>query len=89
MKLRNYGITREQYDSMLQSVGGVCEICKDKPENSTWGHLVVDHHHSSGAVRGLVCSSCNTALGMFRENPKILDGMAAYLKRNGMFSGLI
>lgn len=59
---RIYRITREVYEQMLTDQGGVCKICKRPPLNR---QLAVDHDHDTGAVRGLLCTRCNTALGWF------------------------
>ncbi len=64
---RQYGITLAQYDEMLTRQGGTCAICKKPPKVK---RLHVDHCHSTGRVRGLLCGSCNGRLGwleMFRE----------------------
>lgn len=60
----NYGITVEDYKRMLGEQGGVCAICGEPP--SPGRHLDVDHCHTSGAVRGLLCRSCNAGLGSFK-----------------------
>lgn len=62
-----YGISLERYNAMLQDQGGVCAICKQPPDERTpdhWrGQLCVDHCHDTGAIRGLLCNHCNTAIG--------------------------
>ncbi len=42
----------------------------------------IDHDHSTGKVRGLLCSCCNTGIGMFKDNPDVLDRAAFYLVRS-------
>jgi hypothetical protein len=76
-----YGITRAQFDAMVAEQGGVCAICKQPPS----GHgpqavLAVDHNHDSGLIRGLLCSPCNMAIGLFRENPDVLAAAIRYLE---------
>lgn len=56
---RRYRITIEDYERLLESQGGVCAICKTPPRSY---RLAVDHCHDSGAVRGLLCVSCNSKL---------------------------
>lgn len=52
-----YGMTREQYDALLEAQGGVCAICRAAvPQH-------IDHDHATGAVRGLLCHGCNVRLG--------------------------
>jgi len=76
--LRNYGITVEQYDKLVDLQGGVCAICRREDDQ---GHqLAVDHCHSSGTVRGLLCHKCNVALGLFRDDPAALAAAAEYLR---------
>lgn len=80
--MRNYGITRQQYDDMLAAQRGVCVIC-GKANNRTkkMGDrpLAVDHCHATGRVRGLLCNRCNTALSII-ENPELLSAMLDYVK---------
>ena len=59
---------------------GTCAICGHHPgpDDRT---LAVDHSHSAGHVRGMLCGPCNTALGMMRDNPELLRLAAAYLER--------
>lgn len=74
---RLYGITWEDYISMLKSQGEVCAICKE--ECKTKKMLSVDHRHSDGKVRGLLCNRCNRALGMFQDSPELLKRAAQYV----------
>ena len=74
---REFGLTVAQYEERLQAQNGVCAICGQKQEKS----LAVDHSHESGALRGLLCKTCNLGLGTFNENPERLRSAAAYLER--------
>lgn len=74
-----YGITVEQYDEMLVAQGGVCAICKTLPEADGRTPLQVDHDHSTGRIRGLLCSPCNTAIGSLRDDPQLLAAAMEYL----------
>lgn len=56
-----FGISEDQYEKMLSAQGGACAICGKKPGRK---QLAVDHNHKTGAVRGLLCSHCNCAIGM-------------------------
>ena len=85
--LDSFGITIEQYNSLLVKQMGVCAICK-KPETfrrsselDTW-RLAVDHDHITGKVRGLLCHLCNLALGNMREDEVSLLSMVAYLREH-------
>ena len=75
---RRYGLTQADYDVMFSECGGVCEICK---QPSTL--LEVDHCHSTGKVRGLLCNRCNKALGMFKDDISNFQNAITYLNRNG------
>ncbi len=78
---QKFGIDEKQYDSMLQEQGGVCAICGTAEYNSKNHRLAVDHDHATGAIRGLLCSMCNTSLGGFRDSPELLKRAADYLNK--------
>lgn len=81
---REYGITQQQYDVLLSRQGGVCAICKETKASKRNGRVLplhVDHCHASGKLRGILCANCNTALGKFRDDIKLLLRAVAYLKR--------
>lgn len=73
---RTYGITPKQYDQMLADQGGVCARCKQPPKTM---RLAVDHCHSTGRVRGLLCGPCNTYIGRLEANMNMLDEDLAYI----------
>lgn len=75
-----YGLTMESYDSMMREQSGLCAICHQPPGRR---RLAVDHCHSTGRVRGLLCAPCNTALGSFRDEIPLLVAAIAYLKKYG------
>lgn len=78
---RRYGITPEDYESMLYRQGGCCAICgKEKP-------LQIDHCHDTGTVRGLLCFDCNTGIGKLNDDPDLLERAAAYLKLTALIEG--
>ena len=74
-----YGITPEQYEEMLAAQGGVCAICKKGDPKHKSDNWPIDHNHSTGEVRGLLCSPCNTLIGLAQEDVDILMSAAAYL----------
>lgn len=76
---REYGITGEQYDAMHAAQGGVCAICRC-PETIEGRPLAVDHCHASGNVRSLLCSRCNTAIGLFDDDGALMRVAAAYVE---------
>jgi ribosomal protein L37AE/L43A len=77
---RGYGLSLEQYDSMLEACGGVCEICR-LPPSGHYNFLVVDHDRRTGKIRGLLCSLCNRSIGCFKESSEVLRRAAVYIER--------
>lgn len=78
---REFGITLRQYEAVLHSQGSACGICQtDKPGGT--GTFAVDHCHGSGEVRGLLCSNCNTALGLFKDSEESLLKAIIYLRKS-------
>lgn len=77
--LKKYGLSLERFEAMKLSQGGLCAACGSP--GSSRGELCVDHNHSTGAVRGLLCDRCNVALGYALESPAILRGLADYIER--------
>jgi hypothetical protein len=84
--IKKYGITVAEYDAIALSQGGVCVGCHGTGEDGlrkatrSGRSLVVDHDHDTGAVRGLLCSQCNLAIGNAKDDPVILRRLAAYLE---------
>jgi len=83
--LYSYGITLEQYEAMLKSQNSVCMICKKEEvhrnnQNTGVSRLSVDHCHSTGKIRGILCTKCNTGLGSFKDNIELLTKAIQYLK---------
>lgn len=74
---RRYGISMQDYLVILESQKGVCKICG---QESIRKRLSVDHCHTSGRVRGLLCERCNSILGRVKDNPIIFDNAALYLR---------
>lgn len=78
-----YGIDLEQYNSMLKKQNCSCAIC-GKSETEESCDLAVDHCHSNGNIRGLLCKACNKGLGLFSDNPQLLYKAISYLKESEM-----
>jgi hypothetical protein len=74
---RAFGITQERYEELLGAQDGGCAVCSKEPK--TGKSLHVDHDHDTGAIRGLLCFSCNAALGHLREDEERIRALAAYL----------
>lgn len=83
----NFGLSIQEYEALEAAQGGVCAIC-GKPETSLdkrrpgfTRKLAVDHCHTTGKVRGLLCGLCNAALGQLKDSVETLQSAIAYLKR--------
>lgn len=74
-----YGMDHQQYASLLADQGGACAVCGGPP-GAGRPTFQVDHDHATGRVRGLLCHSCNLALGHARDVPQLLRVMADYLR---------
>jgi len=75
---RVYGITQAQYDEMLEKQNGKCAICNN-PDEVEDRKLAIDHCHTTGRIRGLLCGKCNRGLGfIFKDNPDLLLKAISY-----------
>ena len=75
-----YGMSPEQYYEMYQQQEGKCAICgKDLGDGE---YLCIDHESETGEVRGLLCKSCNSGLGFFKDNPTNLKKAIEYLEKD-------
>lgn len=72
-----YGITLADFEQMLAEQNGLCKICNQPEEGKS---LCVDHCHTTGVVRGLLCGHCNRGLGYFRDDIGRLEKAIEYLK---------
>lgn len=77
---RRYGITLEQYDTMLAAQGGHCALCDRTPEQEKYKHLNVDHCHATGKIRGLLCTPHNHALGQLGDDEAGLLRAIEYIR---------
>lgn len=82
--MKKYGLTREAYESMVLSQGGVCAICQQPPKNTDkWNNkLHVDHDHRTGKIRQLLCHFCNKGVGSLGDDVKTVAGALEYLRRH-------
>lgn len=76
--LRNYGITAEHYAEMLKAQKGRCAICQSA-DTGPKRRMCVDHDHKTKKVRGLLCSNCNIAIGLFKENGVTIRSALFYI----------
>ena len=82
---RYYGITMTEYTEMYNSQAGKCAICGNPETTMLHGKirdLSVDHCHSTGKIRQLLCNACNHILGEAKENKETLLAAVAYLKKH-------
>lgn len=84
-----FGLAEGEYERMFEAQGGVCAACQH-PETARNQYgpipLAVDHNHSTGQVRGLLCMRCNAAAGQLQDDPERAERLAAYLRRTGSAS---
>lgn len=71
---RNYGLSLTEYLLIEGDQDGLCAICGDRVATH------VDHDHRNGFVRALLCLTCNSGLGQFRDRPDLLRAAADYLE---------
>ena len=76
-----YGITEEEYKQKFEEQDGKCAICKQKTEIGK--RLAVDHDHKTGNIRDLLCSTCNTILGLVNDDWDYLFEFQRYLHKHG------
>ena len=81
---KNFGMTLEEYNQILESQNGKCLICESSGRGgrSKRFQLFVDHCHKTGKVRGLLCMKCNSAIGYFDEDIARMKSAIIYLERN-------
>jgi hypothetical protein len=76
---QRYGISVEQYKELLVQQDGKCAICKSPHSKVTGRNFHVDHCHTTGNIRGILCHHCNTALGAFNDDINMLTEALYYL----------
>ena len=74
---RMYGLTRQELDALIAVQGGLCAICQTKAA------VHVDHDHATGAVRGVLCFTCNVALGQLNDDVDLFRKAIEYLEGHG------
>ena len=73
----HHGLTADEYDALIAKANGACELC-----HVTGKKLVLDHCHSTGAIRGVLCTACNTSIGKLGDTSKSLLRAVAYLQKS-------
>jgi hypothetical protein len=79
-----YGISRSEYHAMLEAQGGGCGICGTKEPGNGKGdkYFDVDHCHTTGKVRALLCRNCNVTVGVIEKKSALIKLIHEYLKRH-------
>ena len=78
--LRLYGVTENEYKKLIELQGSVCAICGLPPSSKK--RLHIDHRHTDGVVRGLLCNNCNIILGHAKDSIVTLESAISYLKNH-------
>jgi len=80
--IRLYDITIDEYEEMVEAQSGLCAICGGLPRGRS-NVLVVDHCHTTGVIRGLLCHPCNHGIAIIGDTEERLQAAVNYLKRPG------
>jgi hypothetical protein len=72
-----FGITKEMFYDLANKQSGRCKICGELLD--LWRSTHLDHNHTTGKIRGLLCRNCNSLLGYSKENIDILNKAIYYL----------
>jgi hypothetical protein len=78
-RIGRYGMSQDEFEMMWMKHIGACAICGASFGNQPYR---IDHCHKTGRVRGLLCVSCNTGIGLFKDNPGLLLNAMRYLSEN-------
>ena len=82
---RKFGLEIDVYESLCKKQNNLCAICERPEESFQNGHvksLAVDHNHTTGKIRGLLCNNCNRAIGLLGDSIPILEKAISYLKQH-------
>ena len=75
-----YSLTEKQFGDILAKQGGRCAVCRTEDAGGRWGVFHVDHCHSTGQVRGVLCHNCNLTLGRMGDDLNSLYRFTRYLE---------
>ena len=78
-RVRKLGINNFDYEKMFIEQVGKCKICECKLNSNRYTKFAVDHCHKTKKIRGLLCTNCNTALGLFKDSEHRLQNAIKYL----------
>lgn len=77
-----YSLSKTEYEQMLKDQCGLCAICGNQESRTRNGktlRLCIDHNAETGQIRGLLCSTCNVAIGMLGHDPVLVSAAVQYL----------
>jgi hypothetical protein len=77
---RKYGLSADDWHDLLVAQRGACAICGTTTAGGPGFH--VDHCHTTGKIRGLLCGPCNTGIGQLKDDPDVIRAAAAYVERH-------
>ena len=80
MLMYRYGISLDRYNKLSENQHYCCAICGTGNQK-----LCVDHNHQTGEIRGLLCNSCNSGLGKFKDTPELIKSAYNYLIEKGHY----
>jgi hypothetical protein len=81
-RCKRHGITVEEFWAFYEEQDGTCPVCDKAIEAED---SAIDHNHDTGDVRGILCKSCNRALGLLGDSPETMTRAAAYLLKRGYY----
>jgi ribosomal protein L40E len=76
---RRYGLTSEQKQQLVDGQDGKCAICANDLKDTH--DVCVDHNHTTGAIRAILCRKCNLGIGHLQDSIKIVESALEYLKK--------
>ena len=76
-RLKRRGATEELYNELYEVQQGCCAVCNEPEEKFSW--LCIDHDHSTGRIRGLLCPNCNRGIGLLQDSSVLLEKAAKYI----------
>lgn len=79
--LYKYNVDYKWYEKKLKEQGGLCDICKKPLDSNHFDKLSIDHNHTTGELRGLLCNRCNTALGLLKEDIPTINNLITYINK--------
>lgn len=82
--MKKYGISAEEYEKARVDQDYKCKLCSASEKEQYHNRLHIDHCHSTGLFRGLLCNNCNTGLGHFRDNIETLQKAIEYLNESSL-----